>query len=174
MDPLLSRRPIPVCQARAACTNHQTSGSMLTYPSGPFLVPCCLRYTVAQWLMLLRATASNIISMLTTPNYVLPCTPPTHPTDWPFSLSVPLTSCSAWYLQNGLQLNPDKSEAMIISTANQLHAASSAVSSVSTAGVDLPVGLADEMKVLGIVLSRLISVYCRKSVRTNLVIVIRP
>ena len=26
-----------------------------------------------------------------------------------------------WYLQNGLQLNPDKSEALIIGTANQLH-----------------------------------------------------
>jgi len=56
------------------------------------------------------------------------------------------------YLQNGLQLNPDKLEALIIDTANQLHAASSAVSSVFIAGVDLPV--ADEMKALGIVLNR--------------------
>ena len=35
-----------------------------------------------------------------------------------------------WYLQNGLQLNPDKLEALIIGTANQLHAVSSAISSV--------------------------------------------
>jgi len=69
-----------------------------------------------------------------------------------------LVQCTAdvrqWYLQNGLQLNPDKSEALMIGTANQLHAVSSAVSSVSIAGVDLPVGLADEMKVLGVVLDR--------------------
>ena len=46
------------------------------------------------WLMLLPATASNITSMLTTPSYVLPGTPTTHPTDWPFSPSVPPTSGS--------------------------------------------------------------------------------
>ena len=103
------------------------------------------------WLMLLPATASNITSMLTTPSYVLPCVTTTHPTDWPFSPSVPLTSGSTWYLQNGLQLNPDKSEALMIGTANQLLAVSSTVSSVSLAGVGLPVGLADEMKVLGVV-----------------------
>jgi len=67
-----------------------------------------------------------------------------------------LSQCTSdvrqWYLQNGLQLNPDKSEALIIGTANQLHAVSSAVSSVSIAGVHLPV--ADEMKVLSVVLDR--------------------
>jgi len=52
-----------------------------------------------------------------------------------------------WYLQNCLQLNPDKSEALIVGTSNQLQAMSSAVSSVAVAGVDLPI--ADEMKVLG-------------------------
>ena len=34
-----------------------------------------------------------------------------------------LTACTAdvkqWYLQNGLQLNPDKSEALVVGTANQ-------------------------------------------------------
>jgi len=54
-----------------------------------------------------------------------------------------LAQCTAdvrqWYLQNGLQRNPDKSEALIIGTATQLHTVSSAVSSVSIAGVDLPV-----------------------------------
>jgi len=51
-------------------------------------------------------------------------------------------SCTAdvrqWYLQNGLQLNPDKLEVLAIGTTQQLHATSSAVSSVSVAGVDLP------------------------------------
>jgi len=38
-------------------------------------------------------------------------------------LAVP-AACTAdvrqWYLQNGLQLNPDKSEALVVGTANQL------------------------------------------------------
>ena len=54
-----------------------------------------------------------------------------------------LAACTSdvkqWYMQNGLQLNPDKSEALIIGTANQLRAVTPAVSSVSVAGVDLPV-----------------------------------
>jgi len=33
-----------------------------------------------------------------------------------------------WYLQNGLQLNPDKSEALIVGTTNQLRAVTSSVS----------------------------------------------
>jgi len=60
-----------------------------------------------------------------------------------------------WYLQNGLQLNPDKSEALIVGTTNQLRAMTSSVSSVSVAGVDLPV--ADDIKVLGVVLDRRLS-----------------
>jgi len=44
-----------------------------------------------------------------------------------------LAACIAeviqWYLQNGLQLNPDKSEALIIGTANQLRSANSAITS---------------------------------------------
>ena len=67
-----------------------------------------------------------------------------------------LAACTSdvkqWYMQNGLQLNPDKSEALIIGTANQLHAVTPAVSSVSVADVNLPV--ADEMKALGVVLDR--------------------
>jgi len=64
-----------------------------------------------------------------------------------------LAACTAdvrlsWYLQNGLQLSPDKSEVLAIGTTQQLHATSSAVSSVSVAGVDLPT--ADKMKVLGL------------------------
>ena len=49
-------------------------------------------------------------------------------------------------MQNGLQLNPGKSEALIVGTANQLHAVTSAVTSVSVAGVDLSV--ANDMKVV--------------------------
>ena len=41
------------------------------------------------------------------------------------------TDVRQWYLQNGLQLNPDKSEALIVGTANQLRAVTSSVSSVS-------------------------------------------
>ena len=67
-----------------------------------------------------------------------------------------LAACTAdvrlWYMQNGLQLNLDKSEALIIGTTAQLHAVASAVSSVAIASVKLPV--AEEMKVLGVVLDR--------------------
>jgi len=39
-----------------------------------------------------------------------------------------LATCTAdvklWFMQNGLQLNPDKSEALVMGTANQLRAAS--------------------------------------------------
>jgi len=66
-----------------------------------------------------------------------------------------LAACTAdvklWFMQNGLQLNPDKSEALIMGTANQLRAASS-LSSVKVAGVDLPV--AEDVRVLGVVLDR--------------------
>jgi len=57
-----------------------------------------------------------------------------------------------WYLRNGLQLNPDKSEALIIHKTNQLQVATASLSSVAVAGVDLPV--ADAVKVLGVVLDR--------------------
>ena len=53
-------------------------------------------------------------------------------------------------MQNGLQLNPDKSEALIIGTAHQLRSATSTMSSVTVADVDLP--LANETKVLGVIL----------------------
>ena len=53
-----------------------------------------------------------------------------------------LAACTAdvkqWYMQNGLQLNPDKSEDL--GTANQLHVVTSAVTSVSVADVDLSLG----------------------------------
>jgi len=57
-----------------------------------------------------------------------------------------------WYMQNGLQLNPDKSEELMSGTANQLHTVSSTVTSVSVAVVALPV--ANQMEVLGVVLDQ--------------------
>jgi len=56
-----------------------------------------------------------------------------------------------WYMQNGLQLNLDKSEVLPMGTANQLQAVSS-LTSVSVAGVDLTI--ADSMKVLAVTLDR--------------------
>jgi len=56
-----------------------------------------------------------------------------------------------WYMQNGLKLNPDKSEALFMGTATQLRAVSY-LKSVSVADVDLPV--ADSMRVLGVTLDR--------------------
>ena len=55
------------------------------------------------------------------------------------------TDVKQWYMQNGLQLNPDKSEALFMGTAIQLRAVSS-LKAVSVADVDLPV--ADSMRVL--------------------------
>ena len=70
-----------------------------------------------------------------------------------------LAACTAdvrqWYMQNDLQLNLDKSEALVIGTTNQLHATTSPVTTVSVAGVNLPV--ADELKVLGVVLDKRLS-----------------
>jgi len=54
-------------------------------------------------------------------------------------------------MQNGLQLNPDKSKAVFMGTATQLRAVSS-LTSVSVADVELP--MADSMRVLGVTLDR--------------------
>jgi len=61
------------------------------------------------------------------------------------------TDVKQWYMQNGLQLNPDKSKALFRGTATQLRAVAS-LPSVSVADVDLPV--ADSMRVLGVTLDR--------------------
>ena len=47
------------------------------------------------------------------------------------------TDVKQWYMQNGLQLNPDKSETLFMGTATQLRAVSF-LKSVSVADVDLP------------------------------------
>jgi len=54
-------------------------------------------------------------------------------------------------LQNRTSL-PDKSEALLVGTSQQLKQARPAVPSVTIAGVDLPV--AEQMKVLGVVLDQ--------------------
>ena len=66
-----------------------------------------------------------------------------------------LQSCSAavrdWYLTNHLLLNADKSEAIILGTANQLRLAS-AINSVDVAGATLPTS--STLKSLGVILDR--------------------
>jgi hypothetical protein len=54
-----------------------------------------------------------------------------------------------WYLVNGLMLNPDKSEAIIAGTSQQLYRMSG-IKSLSVAGTTLPI--ADEIKTLGVIL----------------------
>ena len=65
-----------------------------------------------------------------------------------------LTACTSdvklWYMQNGLQLNPDKSEALIAGTSSQLKQVLPASPSVTVVGVNLPVS--KQMKVVGVIL----------------------
>jgi len=55
-------------------------------------------------------------------------------------------------MQNGLQLNPNKSKALIVGTSSQLNQVLPAVPSVTVAGVNLPVS--EQMKVLRVILDR--------------------
>ena len=66
-------------------------------------------------------------------------------------LAACITNVKQWYLQDGLQLNLDKSEALFRGTATQLRAVSS-LTSVTVADVDLLV--ADSMRVLSVTLDR--------------------
>jgi len=62
-----------------------------------------------------------------------------------------------WFMQNGLQLNPDKSEAQYSSweQSTSYTGSASSLSSVKVAGFDLPVGyITEDIKVLGVVLDR--------------------
>jgi len=121
---------------------------MSAFRRGPSLALSCSQYTAVRrptssWVMVFSST-----NTLTTHSYVSPCLLTIHP-------SV-LAACTAesrqWYLQNGLQLNPDKSEALIIGTDNQLRTSNSAITLVRVADVQLPG--ADEIEVLGVVLDR--------------------
>jgi len=58
------------------------------------------------------------------------------------------------YLQNGLQLNPDKSEALIVGTTNQLLTSDDIIRVICVHGRSRPAGICDELKVLGLVLNR--------------------
>jgi len=66
-----------------------------------------------------------------------------------------LRSCSIavrdWYLSNNLLLNADKSQAIVLGTANQLRSATS-IDSVEVAGVALPV--TTTLKSLGVILNQ--------------------
>jgi len=56
----------------------------------------------------------------------------------------------SWFLRNGLQLNPDKSEVVIVGTSHQLRSAAS-ISSIDVAGSRLPVS--DKLKSLGVTIN---------------------
>ena len=58
---------------------------------------------------------------------------------------------------------PDKSEALVVGTSNQLYDVDSFASSISIAGVDLPV--AEDMKVLGVFLDRHLTLQRKKTSR---------
>ncbi len=59
-----------------------------------------------------------------------------------------------WFLQNGLLLNANKSEAMIAGTPHQLQLAS-VIKTVPVAGVNLPVQ--DKLKLLGVIVDSRLS-----------------
>src|SRR5208282_2736316 len=59
-----------------------------------------------------------------------------------------------WFLNNGLMLNPDKSEALLVGTRQQRQAVT-VVGAVSVAGVDLP--LSSELKSLGVIIDEQLS-----------------
>ena len=61
------------------------------------------------------------------------------------------TAVRGWYLSNNLLLNADKSQAIVLGTANQLRSATS-IDSVEVAGVALPV--ATTLKSLGVMLDQ--------------------
>ena len=59
-----------------------------------------------------------------------------------------------WFLKNGLMLNPDKSEALLVGTHQQRNAVA-AINSVPVAGVDLPI--ASQLKSLGVTIDNRLS-----------------
>jgi len=84
--------------------------------------------------------------MLATRSSILPCALTTQPP----VLAASTYDVRLWYMQNGLQLNPDKSEALFVGTSQQLKQARPVVPSLTIAGVDLLVS--EQMKMLGVVL----------------------
>jgi len=83
------------------------------------------------------------VALPMTPSFTSPCVLTTQLLD-----CLKVLQTSQWYLKNSIQLNPDKSEALVTGTTNQLQTTASATSTVSVAGVQLLV--ANQMEVLGL------------------------
>ena len=159
-----SRWQLAVCStssSRWASTNHTPLKSTWASRKGLCLALCCLQSTALGPLLfaVYCSPIADVIAHQGVQYHQYADDTQLHlamrADNTPAELSV-LAECTTdvrqWYLQNGLQLNPDKSKALIVGTTNQLRAVTSSVSSVSMAGVDLPV--ADDIKVLGVVLDR--------------------
>jgi len=63
-----------------------------------------------------------------------------------------LASLHEWFSQNGLVINPDKSEVVLFSTAQQARISPPAIQQVDVAGCPVPVS--DKVKILGVTLDR--------------------
>ena len=63
-----------------------------------------------------------------------------------------LDSLHIWFCANGMALNPDKSEAILLGTRQRAHSYSS-LATVNVASSQIP--LADHIKILGVALDRL-------------------
>jgi len=117
-------------------------------PQGSVLGLYCSPSTAVQWLTSSPITAFSTTSTLTTQLHLA-----MRADNRATGLSV-VAACTndvrQWYMQNGLQLSPDKSEALEVGTSQHLRVVTSVVSTVPVASVDLP--LADEIKVLGVFL----------------------
>ena len=108
--PVLPQLPVTVCQARQPCTSHQQSTSTSASLKDPYWDSSGLLSTAVQWVTSLLGMAYGTTSMLTTHSFVSPCALTTQPPDSQRSLHAHPTSDHMWYMQNGLQLNPDKSK----------------------------------------------------------------
>ena len=79
------------------------------------------------------------------------------PTNYMPDLSI-LTSCIdallAWFCANGMALNPDKSETILLGTRQRAHSYSN-LTTVNVAGCQIP--LADQIKILGVTLDKNLS-----------------
>ena len=71
---------------------------------------------------------------------------PTEPNDQISALQLCLVSLQTWFCQNGMALNPDKSDAILIGTAQRAHSYSN-LTSVNVAGTTVP--LASHISILG-------------------------